>query len=56
MLSVKKAAKTAKSVAKSVKCAIKKGAATAVHPLKKAQKSLSSRASSVDIFGALFLS
>ena len=56
MSSVKKAAKTVKSIAKSVKRAIKKGAATAVHPLKKAQTSLSSRASSVDMFGALFLS
>ena len=56
MSSVKKAEKTMKSIAKSVKHTIKKGAATAVCPLKKAQTSLSSRASSVDIFGALFLS
>ena len=56
MLSVKKAAKTVKSITKSVKRTIKKGTATAVCPLKKAQTSLSSRASSVDILGVLFLS
>ena len=56
MLSVKKAAKTVKSITKSVKRTIKKGTATAVCPLKKAQTSLSSQASSVDIFGVLFLS
>ena len=56
MLSVKIAAKTAKSITKSVKRAIMKGAATAVRTLKKAQTSLSSGASSVDIFSALFLS
>ena len=56
MSSVKKAGKTMKSITKSVKHTIKKGAATAVHPLKKERTSLSYRASSVYIFGALFLS
>jgi len=55
-LSVKKVAKTTKSVAKSLKNVIKKGAATAVCPLKKAWASLSSWASSVNIFGTLLLS
>jgi len=54
--SVKKVAKTAKSAAKSVKSFVKKGAATAIRPFKKARASLPSRASSVGSLGKLLWS